>query len=119
MAIVGAGQGASHGRIFSELIEETEVAMVCDLNEERAKRCAATVGASRTTPRYEDVLADRDIHAVAIAIGGHLHGSAVIAALEAGKHVLVEVPAVSTTVDEVWRMVHAAERRRLKLRKLK
>ena len=52
---------------------------------------------------------------VAIAIGCHLHAGAVIAALEAGKHVLVEVPAVATTIDDVWRMVHAAERGRLKL----
>jgi predicted dehydrogenase len=67
------------------------------------------------TSCYEDVLLDRDIDVVAIAIGCHLHAAAVISALAAGKHVLVEVPAVASSVDDVWRMVHAAEKGRLKL----
>jgi predicted dehydrogenase len=91
------------------------VALVCDLDEERAKACSALTGASRTTTRFDDVLQDPDIQIAAIAIGCHLHGPAVIAALEAGKHVLVEVPAVATSLEDVWRMVHAAERGRLKL----
>ncbi len=115
VAIVGAGQGASHGKVFSELIDETEVVAVCDLDEQRASECAAMIGAHRVTTRYDDVLADRGIDAVAIAIGCHLRADAVISALEAGKHVLVEVPAVATTIGDVWRMVHAAERLRLKL----
>ena len=115
VAIVGAGQGRNHGKIFSELIDETEVAVACDLDESKAKASAELTGAPRTTTKYEDVLGDPDIGIVAIAIGCHLHGPAVIAALEAGKHVLVEVPAVATALDDVWRMVHAAERGRLKL----
>jgi len=115
IAIVGAGQGASHGKVFAEMIDETEVTVVCDLDEERAGACAEMLGVRYVATRYEDVLADPDIDAVAIAIGCHLHAGAVIAALEAGKHVLVEVPAVATTIDDVWRMVHAAERGRLKL----
>ncbi len=115
VAIVGAGQGRNHGKVFSELIDETEVVVVCDLDEGRARESAELVGASRATTRYDDVLGDPDIDIVAIAIGCHLHGPAVIAALEAGKHVLVEVPAVATILDDVWRMVHAAERGRLKL----
>lgn len=115
VAIVGAGQGASHGKVLSEMIDEADVVAVCDLDEERAVECAAMVEAPRTTIDFGDVLADPDIDAVAIAIGCHLHASAVIAALEAGKHVIVEVPAVATTIEDVWRMVHAAERGRLKL----
>jgi predicted dehydrogenase len=115
VAIVGAGQGASHGKVFSEMIDEAEVVVVCDMNEDRARVCADDLGVRFIAPRYEDVLADREIDAVAIAIGCHLHAGAVIAALEAGKHVLVEVPAVATSIEDVWRMVHAAERGRLKL----
>jgi len=115
VAVVGAGQGSNHGKIFSELIDETEVVAVCDLNEERAKACAKMLDVRRTETRYEEVLSDPDIDVVAIAIGCHLHGAAVVAALEAKKHVIVEVPAVGSTLDEVWQMVHAAERGRLKL----
>ena len=115
VAIVGAGQGASHGKVFAEMIDETEVAVVCDLNEERASACAEMLGVRYIATRFEDVLEDPDIDAVAIAIGCHLHAGAVIAALDAGKHVVVEVPAVATTIEDVWRMVHAAERGRLKL----
>jgi predicted dehydrogenase len=115
VAIVGAGQGTSHGKVFAQMIDETEVVAVCDLNEARAKACASLLGVARVTSDYEAVLRDRDVDIVAIAIGCHLHGVAVVAALEAGKHVVVEVPAVGTTVDMVWKMVHAAERGRLKV----
>ena len=97
VAIVGAGQGASHGKVFAEMIDEVDVAVVCDLDEGRASECAQMLGGSRITTRFEDVLADADVDAVAIAIGCHLHAGAVIAALDAGKHVVVEVPAVATT----------------------
>lgn len=115
IAIVGAGQGRNHGKVFTELIDETAVAVVCDLDEERARKCAEMLGAPKATTRFEDVLRDPDVNAVAIAIGCHLHGGAVVAALEAGKHVVVEVPAVATTIEEVRRMVDAAERGNLKL----
>jgi predicted dehydrogenase len=115
IAIVGAGQGASHGRVFAELIDDTDVVVVCDVNEERAAACAEALDVRYIATRYEDVLADKAVDAVAIAIGCHLHAGAVIAALESGKHVIVEVPAVATTIADVWRMVHAAERGRLKL----
>ena len=115
VAIVGAGQAASHGKVFSETIDGTDVLAVCDLIAPGAADCAAMIGAPRTAPRFEDVLAHRDIDPVAISIGCHLHAGSAIAALEAGKHVLVEVPAFAATMGDVWWIVRAAERSRLKL----
>ncbi len=115
VGVAGLGQGYAHARVLHQHIPETEVVILCDLNEERSRQRAQELGISRTTTHLEDLLRDPELDIICIAIGCPWHGQATIAALEAGKHVLVEVPAVSLSLDEVWRMVWAAERGRLKL----
>jgi predicted dehydrogenase len=56
---------------------------------------------------WRSVLERDDIHVVDICTPGHLHADMAVAALEAGKHVLVEKP-LANTVAEAERMVAAA-----------
>ncbi|MFI7581922.1 Gfo/Idh/MocA family protein [Kocuria kalidii] len=56
---------------------------------------------------WRSVLERPDIHLVDICTPGHLHAEMAVAALEAGKHVLVEKP-LANTVAEAERMVAAA-----------
>lgn len=60
---------------------------------------------------WRQVLEREDVHIVDICTPGHLHAEIAIAALEAGKHVLVEKP-LANTVEEAERMVAAAQRAR-------
>ncbi|MBN1227915.1 MAG: bi-domain-containing oxidoreductase [Deltaproteobacteria bacterium] len=51
-------------------------------------------GIGRSTTDYHDILSDPEIDAVLIATRHHMHGPMACEALRAGKHVLVEKPAV-------------------------
>jgi len=59
--------------------------------------------------RYEDMLADDNVEAVALCVRSLDQGGMAADALEAGKHVNSEVPAAHTMAD-CWRIVLAAER---------
>ncbi|MBI4024269.1 MAG: Gfo/Idh/MocA family oxidoreductase [Verrucomicrobia bacterium] len=63
----------------------------------------------KTHTRYEDVLADENVDAVALAVRCKEQGAMAAQALEAGKHVNCEVPAAHT-LEDCWRIVVAQER---------
>src|SRR3712207_6247644 len=57
----------------------------------------------------DDLLARSDVDAVVVAVEPRHNAAAVVRALEAGKHVLCEVP-LALTLEDCWRVVLAAER---------
>ena len=63
----------------------------------------------KTYERWEDLLADPDIDLVDICLPPAMHAPVAVAALKAGKHVLVEKPIALSTADSK-KMVQAAER---------
>lgn len=67
-----------------------------------------------TTNRYEDLLEDPSIDAIAIATPVRTHYDLAMAALKAGKHVLVEKP-LAPSADLVSRLIDEADRRGLAL----
>jgi len=66
------------------------------------------------TRRYEDMLKDSRIDAIAIATPVHTHFEMACLALRAGKHVLVEKP-LAQSADQVRHLIDEADRRRLVL----
>lgn len=60
---------------------------------------------------WQQILDRDDIHIVDICTPGHLHAEIAIAALDAGKHVIVEKP-LANTLAEAGRMAAAAQRAR-------
>ena len=54
---------------------------------------------------------DSDVDVVYVAVPAYLHARIAIYAMNAGKHVLVEVPAANT-VDDCWNIVETSERTR-------
>jgi predicted dehydrogenase/threonine dehydrogenase-like Zn-dependent dehydrogenase len=62
-------------------------------------------GVRRSTTDYHDILSDPEIDAVLIATRHHMHGPMACEALRAGKHVLVEKPAVLN-----WEQYHELEK---------
>jgi predicted dehydrogenase len=87
----------------------TRVDAIASRSADRAAETAAALGIPRAYGTYEELLADDEIEAVYIPLPNHLHREWVIAAAEAGKHVLCEKPLAMTAV-EAEGMVAACER---------
>jgi len=112
VGVLGLGQGRSHLRAF-QIIEGSRVVAVCDLNGPLAQRVAQEMNVPRCYTDYEHLLADREVEVVVVATPDHLHGQHAIMALEAGKHVLSEIP-MAVTLDECQRIVELTDRSGLK-----
>lgn len=91
-------------------LPEVEIVAVADVSEESARQAAEKAGGAQVFTDYRDLLR-LDLDAVDICTPNRVHTPAVLAALEAGRHVLCEKPlAVSTR--EIRRMGELADRRR-------
>jgi len=92
VAVIGYGYwGPNLVRNFSAC-PTTRVVAVCDRDASRLARVAANCPGAKLTADYNEVLRNAEIEAVAIATPVATHVSLARAALEAGKHVLIEKP---------------------------
>ena len=85
-----------------------QIAVVCDTHIEHARTLAARTGADAVQDWRE--MMDADVDAVIVATTHDRLSEIALAAVEAGKHVLVEKPA-GRTLDEVSQVREAARRR--------
>jgi predicted dehydrogenase len=109
VGVIGGGLwGANHVRVFTTL-PETELIAVCDIDPVRAERLRAASGAREAYTDYRELLARPDIEAVSVATPDFTHTPIIVAALEAGKHVLSEKP-LATTEEEASQIAAAAAR---------
>ncbi|WP_417416576.1 Gfo/Idh/MocA family protein [Hoeflea sp.] len=105
IVVVGCGYwGSNHARTFAEL---GALYAVSDRHQDRADQLAAMHGVKAMT--IEEVLADPAVDGVVLALPPQYHADQAIAALEAGKHVLVEKP-IALSVADARRVVEAAEK---------
>jgi len=111
IGIVGYGYwGPNLVRNFSEA-SGSRVIAVCDLRKENLAAVAKRYPAVRTTSDFADLLGDPAIDAIAVATPVRSHFELALAALRAGKHVLVEKP-MTETADQARRLIDAAEKHR-------
>ncbi|SDD63100.1 Predicted dehydrogenase [Paenibacillus sp. UNCCL117] len=109
IAVIGAGSiSSAHLNAYAKN-PEVEVVAICDLVEERAKSAADKYGASKVFTDYRELLADPEIEAVSICTWNNTHVEISIAALDAGKHVLVEKP-MSTDIGKAEELQKAVQR---------
>lgn len=91
--IVGAcGRGGSFRRVF-EALEGVRIEAVCDVNREKLPETQALLGAREAYTDYGEMLTHARLDAVILGTPMPFHVPQAIAALEAGIHVLSEVPA--------------------------
>ncbi|WP_339218900.1 Gfo/Idh/MocA family oxidoreductase [Paenibacillus sp. FSL W7-1332] len=108
VGVIGTGSiSAMHLQSYEKHANANLLA-VCDLNEERAQRAAEKYGATKVYTDYNELLADPEIDAVSICTWNNTHAEISIAALNAGKHVLVEKP-LCRTVEEALQVQEAVK----------
>ncbi|WP_262424999.1 Gfo/Idh/MocA family protein [Brachybacterium sp. Z12] len=112
VGVIGAGSIAqSHLTAYSKN-PDVELIAVADMNLERAQSVADQFGAKRAYADPHELLADAEIDGVSICTWNNSHASWAIAAVQAGKHVLVEKPIARTLeeAEEIQRIVEASDR---------
>lgn len=89
--IGGGGIASAHIRGYTTHAERIAVTAVADAVPETVQRRAAELGA-RGFADYREMIAAGDLDAVDICLPHHLHADAIVAAAEAGLHILCEKP---------------------------
>jgi predicted dehydrogenase len=114
VGVIGTGRwsGWAHlpGWKRSPLVD---LAVVCDIDGDKAEARAKEFDVKEWTTDFEQVLSRKDIDVVDIVTSGDNHEPLTFAALEAGKHVLVEKP-VCHNYEDVWRAHALAQSKGLK-----
>ena len=114
IAVIGAGYwGPNLVRNF-QASAAFRLRWLCDLDVDRARRVLGGYSTVQVSADLDEVLADPEVRAVAIATPAGTHLPVALAALRAGKHVLVEKP-LAATYAEGRQLVEEADRRGLTL----
>jgi predicted dehydrogenase len=111
--VIGAGYwGPNLIRNFSRQ-SDSEVTIVCDLDQARLDHVASLFPRVTTTTDWRNVI-DSDADAVCVSTPVLLHFEMAAAALRSGKHVLVEKP-LTSNVNQARELVVLADKRDLTL----
>jgi predicted dehydrogenase len=114
IGVIGCGYwGPNLIRNFAE-DERAQLRWICDTDERRLNAIGRRYPAARTAADYHVLLADPELAAVVIATPVATHYTFARAALDAGKHVLIEKP-FTTSSREAEELVALAKSRGLTL----
>lgn len=108
VAVLGTGFGASVHIPALKYLDQVEIVAVVSRRADRAKATADRHGIPNASTDWRDVINDPNVDAVVVSTPPYLHHQMVIAALEAGKHVLCEKP-MARNLAEARDMVKLAE----------
>lgn len=113
LGIIGLGYvGNTHLRHSVKLTNARLVA-VSDLSRKALKK-ARDFGVKKTYASYKELLQDRDVEAVIIALPTHLHLQCAKEAAEAKKHIFLEKP-IARNVKEAKEIISVSKRNSIKL----
>ncbi|MCB0647100.1 MAG: Gfo/Idh/MocA family oxidoreductase [Saprospiraceae bacterium] len=117
IGIIGLGMRGPGAVERMKYIEGVSINGLCDLKKEKTESALKILEGTQHKPSlYHSSeeswkkMADReDIDLIYIATPWHLHTPMAVYAMEAGKHVAVEVPA-ARTIEECWQLVETSEK---------
>ena len=98
--VISAGGIADRRTIPGLMIaKNAELAAVMDIDEEAAKRVAKKYDVDKAYTKERDLIKDPEVQAIYIASPANKHAKQVIAAAQAGKHLLCEKPLAMTVAQ--------------------
>jgi 2-hydroxy-4-carboxymuconate semialdehyde hemiacetal dehydrogenase len=99
IALVGAGAFGEKHLDALKNIDDVEVVTVVSASLDEARKLADKHGIADVSDSYEDTLKREDVDAVILTTPTPLHARQAIQAMEAGKHVEVEIPVADTWAE--------------------
>ncbi|HVU22480.1 MAG TPA: Gfo/Idh/MocA family oxidoreductase [Opitutus sp.] len=112
IAVLGAGAiGVDHLNSFRSHPAARLVA-IADTHADRAGDAARAFDVPCVTADYRELLARDDIDVISIALPNYLHFPVALAALKAGKHVMLDKP-MATNARDAARLIAEAKKRRV------
>ena len=105
IALVGVGFGGAFVGIYKEHPMVASVG-ICDIDPEKAKKCADFHGIDKIYGSFEEILADPAVDAVHLVTPIPLHAEQTVRVLDAGKHCACTVP-MATSLEDIQRIADA------------
>ncbi len=113
IGILGCGRiAAAHAKAIAMSPDEARLVAVADVDQNRAEAIADSMPDSRVMGSLEALLACQEVEAVIVCTPNESHAENTIAALTAGKHVLVEKPMAENANDAARMCSTAVETQR-------
>ena len=114
IGVIGAGKIVRECHLPAYRSAGWEVVRIASRTVASAKAVADEFGIPAASSDFSDVIHDDRVEVVDISLPSHLHRDVAVAALAAGKHVLLQKPMANTLEDAVA-IVEAADRAGVKL----
>ncbi len=112
IGVIGAGYwGKNLIRNFDQT-DSIKLSYICDLDQKKLTEYKKIYRHTKTTPSYTDIIFDKNVDAVAIALPVSKHFKCARDALNSGKHVLLEKP-MTDNYKEAKELVKLAEKKGL------
>lgn len=114
VAVVGCGARAQTAHLpYLKKNPHVNIAALCDRDEAKLAALRERYDTARIVTTYNEILKDDSINAVIIATPTYLHHPMVMAGLDYGKHVFVELP-MGINEDQIKEMIeHAKSKNRI------
>lgn len=110
VCVIGAGRaGLIHAVNFAKGIKKARLTAIAEPNRESAEQACQELELERHYPDYRQALEDDAVDAVVVVTPTDYHRDIVVAAADAGKHILCEKP-MAMTVAECNEMIAAVDK---------
>jgi myo-inositol 2-dehydrogenase/D-chiro-inositol 1-dehydrogenase/scyllo-inositol 2-dehydrogenase (NAD+) len=108
VCVIGAGRaGLIHAVNFAKGIKKARLTAICEPNRETAEKACCELELKRHYRDFRQALEDKEVDAVVVVTPTDYHRDIVVAAADAGKHILCEKP-MAMNVAECDEMIASA-----------